>query len=77
MTDVQQRFSPMNHHRAVSFAQLLNIPYIGIHTPADNMCQKYYENMIEKNRDTIYNLQDIIDLLMQEPEQQIARKKGT
>lgn len=74
--DVEQRFSPMNHHRVNSFAELLDIPYVGIHTPADNCCQMYYEQMIENNKESLYSLQDIIDLLMKEPEQQIAKKRG-
>jgi len=75
--EVVQRFSPMNHNRALPFARMLNIPYVWIHTPADNCVHSYLEKLISKNKDSLSRLQDIINLLMKEPEMQIAKKNGS
>jgi len=72
--EVEQRFSPMNHNRALPFSKLLDIPYMWIHTPADNCVHTYLENLISSNIDELMYLQDIIDVLMKEPEMQIAKK---
>lgn len=70
---VEQRFSPMNHSRALSFPKMLDIPYMGIHTPADNCCHMFFEELIFQNKQELNTLQDIINLLMKEPEMQIAK----
>jgi len=77
VTEVEQRFSPMNHNRALPFARMLDIPYVWIHTPADNCVHTFLERLISENKDKLNNLQDIIDILMQEPEMQIAKKNGS
>ena len=74
---IQKRFSPMNSNRALSFAKLLDIPYFGIHTPADNCCHMYFEELIRKNEKNLSKLWDIIDMLLEEiPEMQIAKNNG-
>lgn len=77
VTEVEQRFSPMNHNRALPFARMLDIPYVWIHTPADNCVHRYLEDLVSKNTDKLLKLQDIIDLLMKEPEMQIAKRNGS
>lgn len=74
--EVAQRFAPMNHSRALSFPRMLDIPYVGIHTPADNCCQSYFENLVSKNKKKLETLQDIVNLLLEEPEMQVATKAG-
>lgn len=75
--EVEQRFSPLNHHRAIPFAKMLDIPYLWIHTPADNCVHTYLEKLVKENEKEIERLQDIIDLLMKEPEMQHAKKHGS
>lgn len=75
--EVEQRFSPMNHNRALPFAKMLDIPYVWIHTPADNCVHTYLEKLISKNKEKLECLEDIINLLMKEPEMQIAKKNGS
>lgn len=75
--EVEQRFSPMNHNRALPFAQMLDIPYMGFHTPADNCVHTYFERLVEKNIKNLHCLQDIVDMLMMEPEMQIAKRNGS
>lgn len=75
--EVNQRFSPLNHHRALPFTKMLDIPYMWIHTPADNCVHQYLEELIAKNQDSLTTLQDIIDLLLKEPEMSISKIKGS
>ncbi len=75
--EVEQRFSPMNHSRVSKFPEYLDIPYMWIHTPADNCCHVYFEKLVDKNKKKLIYLQDIIDLLMKEPEMQIARHNAS
>ena len=75
--EVEKRFSPLNHSRAMSFAKYLDIPYVWVHTPADNCCHKYFEALLEKNKNSLFVLQDIVDMLMLEPEMQIARNNAS
>lgn len=71
--EVEKRFSPLNHHRAVPFAQMLDLPYLGFHTPADNCVHSYLEKLIEKNTQKLIYLEDIIELLMKEPEMRYSK----
>jgi putative NIF3 family GTP cyclohydrolase 1 type 2 len=70
---VYRRFAPLNHHQTIDAARLLNIPFMCVHTPADNLGWMYLANMIEKKEfDT---LDDVMELLMKIPEFQKAQKE--
>ena len=75
--EVEKRFSPLNHHRAIPFAKMLDIPYIWFHTPADNCVHTYLEKLIEKNSKELVYLEDIIKLLLKEPEMHYSKKLGS
>ncbi|MCH8518520.1 NGG1p interacting factor NIF3 [Candidatus Gracilibacteria bacterium] len=75
--EVEKRFSPLNHHRVIPFAKMLNIPYLGFHTPADNCVHTYLEKLIQKNKNKLIYLQDIIDLLLKEPEMSYSKTLGS
>lgn len=66
--------SPVNYNKSVSIAKLLDIPFFGIHTPADNMCYTFIKNLVEENSWKIKKLKDIIELLEELPEMQISKK---
>jgi putative NIF3 family GTP cyclohydrolase 1 type 2 len=71
--EVFRRFSPMNHHQAIDAARLLNIPFMCVHTPADNLGWKFLSDRIEeKEFDT---LEDVLDELMKIEEYKIAQKQ--
>ena len=61
-----------NFNRAADAARLLGIPMFNIHSAADNMVQEYLENKIKEAEPK--RLQDVIDLLMTEPEYRYAAK---
>ena len=47
---------PINYNRSLSFAKMLDIPFLGFHTPADNMCFQYIDNLMKKQEKKIKNL---------------------
>ncbi|MGI5964578.1 MAG: hypothetical protein ACOX8L_01820 [Candidatus Methanomethylophilaceae archaeon] len=61
-----------NFNQSSDAAELLGIPMFNVHSPADNMVQKYMDDML-KELEPKY-LGDIIDRLLQEPEMIQAAK---
>lgn len=64
--EVQRALLPQNHQRAVDAARLLNLPFICVHTPADNLVNNFLKDHFGKN--TYSTLEDLINLLLQIPE---------
>ena len=68
--EVNVRLHPANYDQATSAARLLNMPYIGIHTPCDIIA----ERTVQEHMDKVYKanpkatIQDLIDELMTIPE---------
>lgn len=72
--EVQRRVMPINHTRAVDAARLLNIPFMCVHTPADNAVTTYLQQLIDnKKPDT---LKDVLEILKEIPEYQDAAKNN-
>ena len=66
ITEVQRRFSPVNHAEAIDAARLLGFAFMGMHTVSDNLVHEYMEQLFSrKNADTVG---DIVDILKEEPE---------
>lgn len=64
--EVERKLLPVNHTRAVDVARLLNIPFLCVHTPADNMVASYLQRLFDKRKpDT---LDDILKILREIPE---------
>jgi putative NIF3 family GTP cyclohydrolase 1 type 2 len=72
--EVERKLMPVNHTRAVDAAKLLNIPFICLHTPADNMVASYLQRLFEDKKP--YTVDDIIDLLRELPEYKDAEKNN-
>jgi len=72
--EVERRLSPVNHTRAVDVAKLLDMPFICIHTPGDNMVATYLQRLFdEKKPDT---LDEILKILKEVPEYREAIKNN-
>lgn len=72
--EVSRRIHSANHYRTADAARLLDIPFLCMHTPADNHVQNYLQNlMAEKKPQT---LKEIIRLLHKIEEYKNARKQG-
>ncbi len=74
ISDVERKLLPVNHTRSVDAARLLGIPMMNLHTPSDNMVASYLQKLFDEKQP--YTLDDIIDILMEIPEYQQARKNG-
>ncbi len=72
--EVERRLMPVNHNRAVDAARLLGIPFMCLHTPADNMVATYLQRLFDEKKP--YRISDVIDILMEIPEYREARKIG-
>lgn len=68
--EVERKLMPANHTRPVDAARLLNIPYLCLHTPADNMVVSYLQALFDREQPA--RLKDVITLLKQIPEYQEA-----
>lgn len=74
MRQVQRRIMPQNHTRPVDAARLLNLPFICLHTPADNHAFWYIKRLLRKNRPE--RVREIIDMLLEEPEYLKAKENS-
>ena len=72
MNEVERRILPQNHTRSVDVARLLNMPYMCMHTPADNHVYRFLEKLMAERKPKI--LRDIIKILLEIPEYQEAQK---
>ncbi len=70
MKEVERNLMPANHTRPVDAARLLDIPYLCLHTPADNMVASYLQDLFD--RELPARLKDLVKLLKQIPEYQEA-----
>ncbi len=64
--EVERKVLPNNHMRSVDAARLLDIPFMCVHTPADNHAANFIEQLLRKDKPK--KLQDIVDILMELPE---------
>ena len=72
--EVERRLSPVNHTRAVDVAKLLNVPFLCVHTPADNMVASYLQQVFDERKpDT---LEDITKILKEIPEYREAARNN-
>jgi len=60
----------VNHLRSVDFARVLDIPFMNIHTPADNCVNKYLSKLFLSKKPRL--LKDVVDMLMKLKEYQQA-----
>jgi len=72
--EVERRVLPTNHMRAVDAAELLDIPMMCTHTPADNCVADYLQGLFDAEQpDTVG---DVIEILRGIPEYAAAERYG-
>ena len=74
MGEVERAVSPANHLRSVDIARLLDIPYMCLHTPADNHVASYLQKMFDSKRPK--DLIAVVSLLKGIPEYADGLKKN-
>jgi putative NIF3 family GTP cyclohydrolase 1 type 2 len=72
--EVGRRVHAANHHRAVDAAQWLGIPFLCVHTPADNHAATFLQQLIDKRAPR--RLKDIMDILEGIEEYKIAARQN-
>ncbi len=74
MSEVGRAVSAANHMRAVDVARLLDIPYMCVHTPADNHVNTYLQKLLDGKKPG--TLKDVINILDTVPEYKDAARKN-
>jgi len=74
ISEVSRGINAENHYKEVDAARLLNINFINVHTPADNLVAKFVDDKIKKDKPEYVG--DIIKSLLEIPEYKEAAKKG-
>ena len=72
--EVERGMLPTNHMRAVDAAELLDLPMMCTHTPADNCVATYLQELFDK--ETPETVGDILKVLRGIPEYAEAEKQG-
>ncbi len=73
--EVERRIKGRNYNKTLDAAKLMDIPFMCVHTPADNLVNDHLKGLIEENElDTV---KDVIDMLKDVPEYHEARKYGS
>ena len=73
--EVERRLSPVNHTRATDAARLLDMPFMCMHTPADNMVAGYLQEAFDRKAPD--SLDDVLKILNEIPEYREAAKNNT
>jgi len=71
--EVERAVAPANHARSVDIAKLLDIPYMCVHTPADNHVTDYLQRLFDRKKPK--NLSEALVILKGIPEYKDALKK--
>jgi putative NIF3 family GTP cyclohydrolase 1 type 2 len=74
ISEVARSLAGGNHFRSVDVARLLNMPYMCVHTPADNHVTDYLQRMFDRAKPK--KLSQVIDMLKVIPEYADGLKKG-
>jgi len=72
--EVERRLMPVNHTRAVDAARLLDVPFMCLHTPADNMVASYLQKLFDEKKP--YRISDVLEILKNIPEYKTASFNG-
>ncbi len=72
--EVSRALAPANHFRSVDIARLLNMPFICVHTPADNHVFDYLQKLFDRSKPK--KLSQVPAILKRIPEYADGLKKG-
>ncbi|HZJ40651.1 MAG TPA: hypothetical protein VFD16_00075 [Candidatus Saccharimonadales bacterium] len=75
ISEVHRGISPINHDRAVDAARILDMNFMCIHTPADNLGANFMEKIIQSKKEELDTVGDLMELLNSIPEYAEAKKR--
>jgi len=73
--EVSRLVAPLNHDRAVDAARILKMPFMCVHTPADNMVYNFLEKLMEQKKPETVG--EVVKVLKEVPEYKEAVKTGS
>lgn len=71
ISEVRRGLMPVNHNRSVDAARILNIPYMCVHTPTDNLVAQFLRDFL--NEAETRTIGKIVDILKTIPEFKAAQ----
>lgn len=74
ISEVSRGLHPINHERSLDAAKILNIAFMSVHTPTDNLVARFLDKKIKSA--TIERVEDLMKLLRDIPEYQQAIRQG-
>jgi len=74
ISEVNRGVSPINHQRSVDFAKLLQLNFMCLHTPADNMSANFVTTAIAEKGEELETVGDLMEFLLEIPEYAAALK---
>jgi len=73
--EIDRRVMPGNHCRNVDMARALDLPFICIHTPADNHVASHLQELFDKRKPR--RVKDVIEILYENPEYRASGRDGS
>lgn len=77
ISEVSRGFSPVNHNQAVDMAKILGLDFMCTHTIADNLGADFLVKLIKQQEKKLEYVEDLVNLLLEIPEYQSARRMKT
>ncbi len=74
MKEIWRAILPQNHQRPVDAARLLDIPFMCVHTPADNLVTDHLSRMFKRAKPRLVG--DVVELLLKQEEYRRSARKG-
>lgn len=74
MSEVERAIAPANHFRSVDLARLLDVPFMCVHTPADNHVAGYLQKLFDRKKPL--KLSQVLTILKGIPEYADGLKKN-
>lgn len=70
--EVRRNISPVNHNRSLDMAKYLDLSFMCVHTPADNLGARFLEDIFKKKK--CEYVEDVLEVLKEIPEYKEAIK---
>ncbi|MHB8893886.1 MAG: NGG1p interacting factor NIF3 [Candidatus Geothermincolia bacterium] len=74
MGEIRRALLPQNHQRPIDTARLLDIPFMCMHTPCDNLVTDHLTRSFKKQKPRLVG--DVIDVLLSEREYKASAERG-
>lgn len=76
VSELTRAISPINHYKAVDAARLMDMPFLSIHTPSDNMVAHFLQEKLAHIQ-PLQTVKEVLNVLDGIPEYQKAKKQKT